>query len=265
MVLNFSKPTYTSVTNADTGKQEPSHIFTITTDGNEAKDTLSGVYDTSSSSPLQFLKETLLPQNAIWVNYFVGEFLKTASKYFAKPYSTETLLRLLRHELRSSATPVAPVSLTYTPVELRILRNGFHLVWDVAEEPLILVVPDEEEAPITVATVATTKPELWVKKPYAFSRDGHIQMDSADAESIPMSTSNEVISLGSPPPSSLNLRHASDRQWVKEAHLRAKLALIKAERVHTEYIEKYGKELSDSDSDTSDDETTDDETNAEDD
>jgi hypothetical protein len=66
-----------------------------------------------------------------------------------------------------------------------------------------------------------------------------------DLDEIPLSSTNEVIQLQSP-----NIRHIYDRQRVKEANLRAKLAQYKANRAHLEYLEKYGLEPSDSSSDS---------------
>jgi hypothetical protein len=65
--------------------------------------------------------------------------------------------------------------------------------------------------------------------------------ETDDADEIPLSNTNEVIQLQTP-----NVRHVYDRQKVKEAHLRAKLAQYKANRTHLEYVEKYGTDPSDS-------------------
>jgi hypothetical protein len=68
-----------------------------------------------------------------------------------------------------------------------------------------------------------------------------------EIDAIPLSNSNEVIQLQPP-----NIRHIYDRQKVKEANLRAKLAQFKANRAHLEYLEKYGEDPSDSDDSDSD-------------
>jgi hypothetical protein len=73
-----------------------------------------------------------------------------------------------------------------------------------------------------------------------------------DADQIPFAESNEVIHV-SPSVSAQN-RSELDRTRVKEAQLRAKLAVYKANRTHLEYVEKYGQEPSDSEEDEEDEE-----------
>ena len=59
------------------------------------------------------------------------------------------------------------------------------------------------------------------------------------------------------PPLGSQNRTELDRTRVKEAQLRAKLAVYKANRAHLEYVEKYGQEPSDSEDDEEDSDSDD--------
>ena len=63
-----------------------------------------------------------------------------------------------------------------------------------------------------------------------------------------MDNASDVVELQSSSP-----RHLLDKQRVKEAALRARLAAMKADRAQYEYMEKYGEDVSDSSDMESDD------------
>ena len=74
-----------------------------------------------------------------------------------------------------------------------------------------------------------------------------------DVDAIPLTDSSDVVSLRPAAEREVLL----DKRRVQEAALRAKLALLKAERTHAEYVQKYGQEASDeSDSDETDSDET---------
>jgi hypothetical protein len=109
--------------------------------------------------------------------------------------------------LKHVVDSTASGSLSFQPQSIQISVRGFALHWTcLAEEVALISLPDEDE------------------------------MDD-----IPLSNTNEVIQL-----QTTDIRHVYDRQRVKEANLRAKLAQYKANRTHLEYVEKYGSDPSDS-------------------
>jgi hypothetical protein len=164
----------------------------------------------SNKPPAEVLVVTL-SKESVALNTFLTEFLRLTAQYFAKPYSVTNVLRTLKHVVEDST---ANGSLSFQPKEIQITMRGFQIHWNCKQEieqsPLISLPDMEAEA----------------------------EEEELD---IPLSNTNEVIQLQTP-----NTRHIYDRQKVKEANLRAKLAQYKANRTHLEYIEKYGTDLSDS-------------------
>ena len=150
------------------------------------------------------------------LNTFLTEFLRLTAPHFAKPYSVTNVLKTLKHIVDSTASG----SLTFQPQSVQITARGFQIQWScLAEEVTLISLPDMDD----------------------------------EADDIPLSNTNEVIQLQTQP---TDIRHVYDRQRVKEATLRAKLAQYKANRTHLEYLEKYGTDPSDSedsDSEESDD------------
>jgi hypothetical protein len=170
------------------------------------------------SQPPAEVLPTTLSKSAQVVQGLLTEFLRLTLPYFAKPYSVANVLKSLKHDVEPST---ASGDLRFTPKEIQISARGFLVRWTCKqeEEPSLISLPDMET--------------------------GEEALGEIDA--IPLSNTNEVIQLQSP-----NVRHIYDRQKVKEANLRAKLAQYKANRAHLEYLEKYGADPSDSDDSDSD-------------
>jgi hypothetical protein len=156
--------------------------------------------------PAEVLSAALTKESGA-LSTFLTEFLRLTVQHFAKPYSVANVLKTLKHSVDSTASG----SLRFAPQAIQISMRGFQIQWTCkqeAEEIALISLPD---------------------------------MDVDEADEIPLSNTNEVIQLQTP-----NVRHVYDRQKVKEAHLRAKLAQYKANRTHLEYVEKYGSDPSDS-------------------
>jgi hypothetical protein len=148
---------------------------------------------------------------------FLTEFLRLTAQYFAKPYSVAAITKTLKHVADPST---ATGSMIFQPKEVQISPRGFLIRWICKQEEAALIsLPDMED-----------------------------EEAIGDIDAIPSAATNEVIQLQSP-----NIRHIYDRQRVKEANLRAKLAQYKANRAHLEYLEKYGENPSDSSDSESDD------------
>ena len=117
---------------------------------------------------------------------------------------------------------------SFSPAELVITAKGFQLLWSAAEEPVLIALPGfEEEAEADAMEVESTE--------------------------LPLTGTENVLELQGP-----TIRHIYDKQRVKEANLRAKLAQYKANRTHMEYLQKYGEDPSDSEESDSEEGSEDD-------
>jgi len=166
------------------------------------------ILSSAGQSPAEALPSALAKETEA-LQLFLTEFLRLTVQYFAKPYSVAAITKTLKHAADPST---ATGSMTFQPKEVQISSRGFLIQWICKQEEAALIsLPDMDEEAI------------------------------GDIDEIPSAATNEVIQLQSP-----NIRHIYDRQRVKEANLRAKLAQYKANRAHLEYLEKYGEAPSDS-------------------
>jgi hypothetical protein len=242
MAFTFSKPSFTKVVSQTTGVAEPCYTFSVS-----AKTPLSTLVESEESvSPVEYLTRSLLVDEASWLDTFLAEFLKNSTKYFAKPFTPEALRSRLSHEVQeqgplgTGATQVA-----YTPIRLVIFQGLFTVTWSVTQEAGLISIPDSPSP-------APAAKSLWVKPPAQFTSSGNVIVENDEADAIPLADSSDVVTFQKNEKEDSRL----DKRRVQEAALRAKLALLKAERTHAEYIQKYGQEASDeSDSDETHTET----------
>jgi hypothetical protein len=171
----------------------------------------------AGQSPAEALQSGLVKE-AEALKIFLTEFLRLTAQYFAKPYSVAAITKTLKHVADPSTVTG---SMTFHPTDVQISARGFLVRWicKQEEEATLISLPDMED-----------------------------EEAIGDIDEIPSAATNEVIQLQSP-----NIRNIYDRQRVKEANLRAKLAQYKANRAHLEYLEKYGENPSDSSDSESDD------------
>jgi hypothetical protein len=133
----------------------------------------------------------------------------------------QTILQYLNHKLNSPIGPTADElkEVVFTPVELVIFQGRFTLVWSVTFKNIVIDIPD-----LGKTTADESSTDL-------------IPVDDIEAD---LSQAAESIQLDD------SSRHY-EKQRVKEAQLRARLAQYKAERAVTRYLNKYGADASDSD------------------
>jgi hypothetical protein len=146
------------------------------------------------------------------------------------------ILKLLKHEVPESSVSDISAPYTLTPTEIVICKGLFYLTWKITGEILQLDFPVDTDGPLENAAATLLRP--------------------TDADQIPFADTNEVIHIA--PQNTSFSRTELDRTKVKEAQLRAKLAVYKANRAHLEYVEKYGEEPSDSSEDEDDSEDSND-------
>jgi len=236
MALSFSKPAFTKVVSQPTGIAEPCYTFLITT-----SETLSGLFEAEEEpapTPVEYLTRRILLDNSSWFNTLLTEFMKSSAKYFTKPYTAELIQSRLTHVAQGVTSLTTCSHVVYTPVSLAIFQGMFTLTWSVTQEAGFISIPDVTAGPVQKVGAASPA-DLWVKTPHKFT---NARASNEVIDDIPLSDSPDVISLvqeGRTPEAIL------DKRRVQEATLRAKLALLKAERTHAEYVQKYGEEASD--------------------
>ena len=221
MTITFQKPT-TVKRGADTA-----YVFRIETD-----------------LPLTAETENVVAacaQNPLYLNELLTRFLDSCSTYFKNKTTVVNVLKLLKHEVPEPSVPESSVSdisapYTLTPTEIVICKGLFYLNWKITGEILQLDFPVDTDGPLENAAATLLRP--------------------TDADQIPFADTNEVIHVA--PQNASFSRTELDRTKVKEAQLRAKLAVYKANRAHLEYVEKYGEEPSDSSEDEDDSEDSND-------
>ena len=239
----FRAPQYTKTTNPKNGSLEPCYTFPI--DFNTNDDSLSFVADSSDEITLLGLQKCIL-ENVGWWNTFITQFLQATTKFFTKPYSVEQINKISKHTLNGSITSQEfPVSVTVLPKSIQIVSGVFMVSWGYTTESVMINIPVFEEPESNTINIT----DLPV------TNETHIDgLEELNIDELPSEdNSTDSLKLDSP-------AKFYEKQRVKEARLKAKLAVYKAQRQMAQYYEKYGDDISDSESDlgTSDDESEDD-------
>ena len=206
----FKAPLYTKTVNPKTGVQEPCYIFNI-----ECSDCISFVAESESDISLESLQKCVL-DNIPWWNTFISTFLESSSKSFSKPYTIETINKITKHTINGTKSDIYPINVILVPKNIHISGGIFTLHWGYNTESIMI--PDFEEEVLPVPNM-----------------EG---MEELNIDEIP-NNSTDILEIDSP-------AKYYEKQRVKEARLKAKLAVYKAQRQMAEYSDKYG-EISDSD------------------
>jgi len=205
----FKSPQYTKVVNPKTGAQEPCYTFNI-----EYDESISFIAEDQVDISLQSLQNCIL-DNIPWWNTFIGTFLESSAKFFSKPYTIETINKITKHALTANNTTdiTFPVNVILLPNNIQICGGIFTVNWSYNIELVIIPVLD---LPVEIE-----------------------KMEELNIDELPVENNTDVLEIDSPV-------KFYDKQRVKEARLKAKLAVYKAQRHMAQYCEKYG-EVSDSD------------------
>lgn len=241
-LTQFNAPQYTKVLNPKTGLQDPCYTFQINYDSNS--DHLSFVAENQAAISLQSLQKCVL-DNISWWNNFIQSFLQSSTKFFSKPYTVETINKITKHTLNGTIDIKYPINVILVPKNIQICGGVFTVNWGYNLEPMIDI-PDVEDVTISL-------PELDVSPVLKNKVINDIQ--ELDVDELPVESNNTGATLEINSPAKFY-----EKQKVKEARLRAKLAVYKAQRQTAQYYDKYGNDISESDTDfeTSDEGTEDD-------
>ena len=223
---NIKAPQYTKVPHASTGTMEPCYTFAIESTPEDKK--LTFVAEDTASLSLTPFQAVLQEHEEIW-NQLIHTFLQTASKLFSKPYTIVQINKIAKHAMNGTEPDTFPVHVTVYPSTIQIRGGSFWVHWSYTTEPMLIDIPDLE--------ADTTAP-----LPVSSNEDGVQELSLDD---LPVEKNATEVPLTLDPPTKFY-----DRQRVKEARLKAKLAVYRAQHQLHRYYEKYGTELSDSDTES---------------
>jgi hypothetical protein len=232
---SFKSPRYIKVHNQQSSILEPCYIFDITLQENESKPEF--ICDNPSELTLSFL-QNLLSDNKDWWEQFLSQFLQFSSKLFSKPYTVQHLLKIIKHNsLQGNLPDSFPVNVSFLPKTLQIMNGSFHVNWEYTTTPLVIDIPVmDNELPSSQSSSPKLLPDL----------DQTINLiEELNIDELPEETNSTDKSLPLE-----NTNKLYDKQKVKEARLKAKLAVYRAQYQLNRYYEKYGDEISDSDTET---------------
>lgn len=230
----FKAPQYSKATNPKSGAQEPCYTFSI--DFQPDEECISFVAESNSDITLQSLQKAIL-ENVAWWNTFISQYLQASSKMFSKPYTVEQINKITKHTLNGTvSSKTFPVNVSVLPKVIQIMGGAFMVNWVYTTESVVIDIPDLEESEQNIIElgdlpVSTDNKVL----------DG-IQELNIDELPVGGNSTEDALELDSP-------AKFYEKQRVKEARLKAKLAVYKAQRQMAHYYDKYGDDISDSDSD----------------
>ncbi len=239
----FKTPQYTKTINPKTGVQEPCYTFPIEFVPDE--ETLHFLAESPSDITLQNLNKCVI-ENIEWWNTFVTEFLKNTTKFFSKPYTIDQINRISKHSLNGSVlSNEFPVTVKLIPKTIQIFGGVFMINWVYTTEMVVIKIPVFDESDNNTMNLN----EL----PVSNKNEIVENLEELNIDELPSGgDSTDALQIDSP-------AKFYEKQRVKEARLKAKLAIYKAQRQMAVYYEKYGDDISDSDTDleSSDDEMED--------
>jgi len=218
---SFPSPVYSKVTSS-TGAVQHCYTFNIAFTPSEPK--ISYVAYDSSEVSLTALQSCVM-QNVEWWNEFVNGFLKASAKLFSKPYTAQQIQKIMKHTQQGTAVSMFPATITLFPKCIQILGGVFTVQWEYVAETMTIDLPDLAES-----------------SSLPVSKDG---VEEVDLDQLPVCehATEDGLHLNNP-------TQFYDKQKVKEARLKAKLAVYRAQQQMSHYYEKYGMEPSDSDTDS---------------
>lgn len=206
--------------NLKSGNTEP--CYTFIAEHNEVEEKLTIV----AEEPVTLLTlEKTLQENTEWWNKWVSSFLEASAKHFSKPYTVQHIHKITKHQLNHTEHSTFPANMTFHPRTIRIHGGAFLVEWCYQITPVTIEIPDlpEEEETLPV---------------YASIDD----VQEMNLEEVPVdpNTTEDSMMLHTP-------TKFYEKNKVKEARLKAKIAMYRAQHQMNKYYEKYGTEVTDSD------------------
>jgi hypothetical protein len=242
-------PQYTKITHPQTRVIEACYTFRVTMDESEEQISPISFLVEEPSTLVSSMIASCLEENRIWWEGFLRLFLERSSKFFSKAYTVQQLLPIITHTFAMSNavsdTVSGPSTVILSPKSIQIRGGTFCVFWEHECESLVIDIP--------VGTLPVD-PEISELSEHSEPECSALSNLSLLDPSVPVDL--EEFPLQEIPLSSTeNAARLHDRQKAKEARLKAKLAIYRAQTEMNEYYDKYGTDLSDSDASDSDTES----------
>lgn len=232
-------PQYTKITHPQTRAIEACYTFRVTME--ESDDPITFLVE-EPSTLVSSMIASCLKENSAWWEGFLRHFLERSSKFFSKVYTVQQLLPIITHTFAISDSPIhvpGPSNVALSPKSIQIRGGTFCVFWEYECESLVIDIPvgalpvDPERSMPEFSTLSDLDP---------LDPSVPVELEEFSLQEIPLSTTENSARL-------------HDRQKAKEARLKAKLAIYRAQTELNEYYDKYGTDLSDSDASDSDTES----------
>jgi len=216
----FKSPAYSKQTNAK-GQLEVSYVFPIEYSQDDGFEVIVDSADMISTD----MVEHCIGENKDWWQTFLQEFLQQSAKFFSKQYTVQEISKVLRHNIVRDGTndDTAPCTVLLLPKHIQIMNGQFIIHWKYTCQPIKIDIPGLVEEPL---------PDL------DKTIDGVAELNM---DELPLGGEDTTESIDISDPNKLY-----EKQKVKEAILRAKVAYYRAQNKIRTFSDKYGNSYSDS-------------------
>lgn len=248
-MVTFSKPRYQ--------KAGPSYLFDVHYDTAEEDEAFTFFLEAHEAFTVERLQEGLRTE-AGW-GCFVEAFRIATVTYFTRPVSRERLLGLFRHRFPAQEQQQSRILLCL-PRRIEHTQGQLWCHWSVETAPPLEIPAESQEVQEAEESQESQEVQLAVapnalNAPIALNASmgagtagtaGVDGMEEWDMDAVPVSVESTVLE---------DPHLLMERQRVKEARLKAKVAIYRAQMEMNRFYEKYGGEVSDSDASASESES----------
>jgi hypothetical protein len=219
----FHPPQYSKVTNSTTGVVEPCYTFKV--EYTPSDTSLHTIAEDESVLSLSGL-EQVIQANIEWWDRWTSSFLESAAKHFSKPYTVQHIRKITKHQLIGKQTLLFPANVEFIPQTIQIRSGIFWVTWGYYMTPITIEIPDIVDEEETLPVSNSAKEELEELRTEDLVEEEH--------------ATDMKFTLDTP-------AQFYEKRKAKESRLKAKLAMYRAQYQLNKYYQKYGTEVSDSD------------------
>ncbi len=230
-MFSYQKPKYHSKrVHPITQKPEPSYQFDMQYKQDMIDSPISWIVKKDDPFTVASLVEELHAQS-IWWDSVLQEFLQVNSSYFSKPYTAQQIKRIIQHRLEvNKDSLIYPCCVCCIPYRMELVGGVMYVDWSYKTFPVGIDIPVEDQENTELPVINHDK--------LIQNRE---EIEEWDPEEVPMTAEEKEDNLIQ------NGAKWLDKQRVREARLKAKLAVYRAQHQMNQFYDKYGDEVSDSD------------------